>query len=200
MRHNFLTTIRRVAVLAGLALTAACGTDATAPSMLAPTDASSAVLGGKVESKAAKAAAKVEVKVLGRAVHLHKSITASKTIGALGGTIKMPQTGFSLVVPPGALTSPVKISVTAEAGSGIAYHFEPHGLKFNLPVLFHQDSRHAAPFQGLFLQGGYFADPSQLSIPDGTAIIDEIIQLNLSPLGVMVFPITHFSGYLVSCA
>ena len=64
---------------------------------------------------------------------------ASATVGPLGGTLSLPGAGLLVVVPPLALSSRQTITVTAVAGSNVAYEFAPHGLKFNLPLVVTQN-------------------------------------------------------------
>ena len=119
---------------------AACGaTDTTAPSVpasapkVAPDDAASAnllttLLGSPKTITPAH-----------RLTPLAKSITVSKNIGILGGTIAIPEAGLAIVVPPLAIPATKTISVTAMAGDKLAYEFAPHGLKFTLPLVMTQN-------------------------------------------------------------
>ncbi|MBQ5946806.1 N-acetylmuramoyl-L-alanine amidase [Massilia sp. ST3] len=70
--------------------------------------------------------------------------TASASIGPSGGTVGIPG-GASVTIPPGALTTPVTITVSELANHpstlppggkhvGKVYSFEPHGLVFQVPV------------------------------------------------------------------
>ena len=192
MRHNFLTTIRRVAVLAGLVFTAACSTDATAPAAPAQVDPA---LARRSPDRSLLAL----VKVLPRNHALNKTISSSATIGAAGGEIKLPQVGFSLVIPAGALSANTQITVTADSGSGVAYRFEPHGLEFNKTVWFTQELKHTKATPLTLMLGAYFKNPDQLNLTDLTALIDELFGVRRSG-GKLLFGIEHFSGYLVSCA
>lgn len=201
-----LNKLRRASVLAGLLFTAACSTDRTATASLepsAPNLAKNTRL-AKPTGDAALDSTGTQtlnvLKVLGRKTPLSESITASATIGPAGGTIRIPDLGFSLYVPMGALSKSTKISVTAMAGSGVAYHFEPHGLQFNYPVWFTQETKFTESTSGLLLQGAYFKDDKQVDNHSKKATVDEIYQVDLDPLGLILFGIKHFSGYLVSCA
>ncbi len=201
MRHNFLTTVRRVAILAGLMFTAACGTGTDLPTGLTP-DRPQLVKLDKAADKAATDAAEAArkaVKVLARSVDLATPVTASAVIGKDGGTIQIKETGFTLRIPAGALDAPTTISVTAQPGSNVAYEFAPHGLVFKTTVWFEQDGKHTKAKSGALLLGGYFADPSDV-LPDGTASVLEQFLLAPGKKGFITFGIKHFSGYLVSCA
>ena len=70
-----------------------------------------------------------------RTTPLKASVTASATIGALGGVLAIPSAGITVIVPPLAVLSPTKMSVTALAGSSVAYEFAPHGIKFTVPLV-----------------------------------------------------------------
>src|SRR5947209_8334288 len=72
---------------------------------------------------------------------LATDITAGATIGSAGGTITVPGTGLTLVVPRGAVSVPTAFLVTAKAGKLVAYDFEPHGTRFPVALQFQQDLR-----------------------------------------------------------
>ena len=127
--------------------------------------------------------------------------TASANIGPLGGVLNLSSTGLTLVVPPGAVTSTTAFRVTAVPGRVIAYHFEPSGTRFNVPLLFVQDVRKAihGNLKSVIIHGAYFANDSQLNPIDGSATIDELLNAALDPFtGYAVFPIWHFSGYMLA--
>jgi hypothetical protein len=129
---------------------------------------------------------------------LAKDLSASAYIGALGGNLAIPGAGITVIVPPLALTSTKLVTVTALAGSSVAYSFEPHGTKFLVPLVVTQDLRNTQAKQGglvnpLSLFVGYF--------PDNTNIVSvtELLNINLNLLNqTAVFTVTHFSGYIVA--
>src|SRR5438093_11373083 len=59
--------------------------------------------------------------------------SSTATIGVAGGSISAgPHT---LVIPPGALTAPTAITMTAPTGLGVnAVKFQPEGLRFTAPA------------------------------------------------------------------
>src|ERR1700759_4443451 len=159
-----------VALVAAVAVSvtlAACGaTDSTSPS--APASAP------KVAPDAS--AANLVTTLLGspktitpahRLTPLAKSITVSKNIGILGGTIAIPEAGLSIVVPPLAIPATKTISVTAMAGDKLAYEFAPHGLKFTLPLVMTQSLTKTDASGGLLgllnLRVGYFPDDKNVT-------------------------------------
>lgn len=140
----------------------------------------------------------VTVIPLQRTSALATNQTQSATIGILGGTISIPSAGLTLVVPALAVTSPVTITVTALAGSNVAYTFEPHGLRFLLPAIATQslvatDARFGGSVNPLSLFVGYF--PSLTNLTSITELLN--LQLNL-PLQTSTALFTHFSGYVWS--
>jgi hypothetical protein len=136
-----------------------------------------------------------------RDVPLATSQSASATIGIFGGQIRLPDVGFTLVVPAFAVTTPTTFTVTAVAGSEVAYEFEPHGSQFSVPLLATQVLEGTSVSQpGLsgVLYAGYFTDLSALDQLGGTALVDEVLRVSIDRLlGRATFPITHFSGYLL---
>ncbi len=152
--------------------------------------------------------APTKVKVVTRNTPLAAPISASATIGLLGGQIKLPGAGLKVVVPALALTRATTITVTAVAGNQVAYEFYPHGTKFLVPLIVTQDlaNTNAAGSGGLLnslLSGGifagYFSSVSDLNQPGGTALVSELlgVVLNLSSK-TATFTVFHFSGYLVA--
>lgn len=135
---------------------------------------------------------------LQRTKPLAKDLSASAYIGALGGKLAIPDAGITVVLPPLALPSTKLVTVTALAGSNVAYTFEPHGTTFLVPLVVTQDLSNTQAKSGglinpLSLFVGYF--------PDNTNILSvtELLDVNLNLLNqTMVFTVTHFSGYIVA--
>jgi len=142
--------------------------------------------------------APTSVTPLKRTTALDKPITSSAYIGPLGGTISIPDAGITVLVPALALSSRQLISVTALAGSDVAYEFAPHGLKFPVPLVVTQNLRNTEAASGglidpngLFV--GYFTDATR------TDLVSELLSVNVSlPLQTAVFTVRHFSGYIVA--
>jgi hypothetical protein len=131
---------------------------------------------------------------------LAKPITVVKTIGRKGGVLSIPAAGVTVIVPAGALNGDTKITMTARAGSLLAYDFEPHGVTFNVPLVFNQslNGTNAGLLSPLGLKLAYYSDPSLLG--KTTALVSELIQ-GLTSLLTRTFtaPIKHFSGYVIVC-
>jgi hypothetical protein len=132
---------------------------------------------------------------LKRTTPLASPVSASAYIGPLGGIINLPAAGLSVVVPALALPSRQLITVTALAGSDVAYEFEPHGLKFPVPLVATQALGSTQVGAGLIdiraLFVGYFTDAAKDNV------ISEVLSVGVSA-GAAVFPIWHFSGYIVA--
>jgi hypothetical protein len=190
-------TLRRLTALAfGVLALVSCGTDQpTAISRPEPSvsGAPSASLLGTLTSL-------LTVDGLQRTTPLAAPITVSQVIGADGGTLAIPQAGVTVVVPKGALAQPTTITMTARAGSLVAYDFAPHGITFAKPLAFSQQLRgtNATLLSAPFLQLGYYSDPSLLTKVGG--LVSELLGGTLNTLTwTFTAPIPHFSGYIVTC-
>jgi hypothetical protein len=90
------------------------------------------------------------------------------------------------------------MSVTALAGSSVAYEFEPHGIKFTVPLVATQSLKGTQAQTGglinpLSLFAGYFPDSKQITS------VSELLNLNVNVLGqTSVLTIWHFSGYIIA--
>jgi hypothetical protein len=131
---------------------------------------------------------------------LAQPITVRKTIGRLGGSLSIPEAGITVTVPYGALDRDTEITMTARAGYLLAYDFEPHGVTFNVPLVFRQSlsNTNVGLLSPLALKLGYYEDPSLLG--ETTALVSEVIG-GLTSILTRTFtaPIKHFSGYIIIC-
>lgn len=194
MRPHIIDRLRGACALAGWLVTAACSTDGiTAPAVQAnhPDLA--------VSSAAINTAVEQTVRVGKRLGTLQNATTARATIGAEGGRVRLPELGFELVVPPGAVSSATQFSVTALPGATLSYEFEPHGATFSVPLLFRQDGRFTAVGWGQRVGGAYFTHASKVDLTTKKAQVAEQIPGSWNGFWIE-FRIKHFSGYLVSCA
>jgi hypothetical protein len=135
-----------------------------------------------------------------RRTPLAAPVSWSFTVGAGGATSSNSTTGLTVSVPAGAVSAPVTITVTALAGSPIAYRFEPHGLQFARDVRLVQKTSHLnfGLLNSLFLQGAHFPGDEPV-YTNGLAAVTETVfaPLNLL-LGNVSFPIRHFSGWIIA--
>ena len=194
--------IRRIGVLA-LALTlAACSADqATAPTpMQAPAGDPSASLLGGLLGTVTGALNLTTNEAVQRTTPLAAPITVTREIGYNGGTLSIPEAGVTVMVPRGALTRTTTITMTARAGSLLAYDFSPTGTTFYKPLVFNQSLRgtNVNLLQVPFLRLGYYSDPGLLG--EVTAVVSDLLGgvVNLLDWSFTA-PIKHFSGYIVIC-
>jgi hypothetical protein len=200
------TSFRRIGVLAlALAITACSADNAAAPTALqAPSaEPSASLLGGLLGGVTGTLTGALQLKTADgvlRTKPLPASITVKKTIGRDGGTLSIPAAGVTVVVPKGALDRSTVITMTARAGSLIAYDFAPHGITFAKPLQFKQQLKgtNVTLLQVPFLQLSYYADPSLLG--KVTGLVSELVGGVFNILDwSFTAPIKHFSGYMVSC-
>lgn len=193
------TTTRQLSALLGvMAIGIGCGEQAD-PVSPAPGDAVPAS-----PAFANRAKGPETVAVLERLRPVHGNHGATMTIGPDGGEIVIPETGFRMLVPAGALATPTSISVHALRGTAVAYEFGPHGLEFLAPVRIVQDLRETTaarnPWVRRSLSAGYFENASMAFDPiNGSATITERMRARVTwDLEAVTFEIVHFSGYLVA--
>jgi hypothetical protein len=144
--------------------------------------------------------------VLAWTTPLAADVTVSATIGSAGGSLKIDAVGGKIDIPSGALSQATTITMTARAGSAVAYEFGPHGTTFAKPVKIQQDLRltvaHTDPtlLQGSY--GGYFDTALSAAFLDSTQTRVRVKETQIGYLesnGTQLkFYIDHFSGYLVS--
>lgn len=136
-----------------------------------------------------------------RATPLAQDVTWSFTAGPNGGFSSDASTGLTVSIPSGALPDDVTITVTALAGSNVAYRFEPHGLLFSRSAYLTQDltKTTANLLSGLTLSGAYFATDTLEISASGLALVTEVLSAVTNPLTLTAtFPIQHFSGYILA--
>jgi hypothetical protein len=188
------TALRFIGLATAILFGAACGETASTTSPTVPV-AGAAATRSLLSSP-------TTVQVVTRDVPLSDSISTSKVIGILGGSLNLSGTGLRIVVPPLALTASTRITVTAVPGNQVAYKFEPHGIHFLVPLVVTQDLSGTSAYHSGLLQPGivaaYFADDSDL-LSDGTALVSELLSTTLSLLNhSATFTVFHFSGYLIA--
>ena len=138
----------------------------------------------------------IPFQVLQRSRPLARDYTVSAVVGPAGGRLVIAEAGFSVTFPRDAVAGPTPITVTAPAGSNVAYLFQPHGLGLARAATVVQDVRNTqlGLLGGLTLQAGYFPDDRLLS---GT--VAQVLELRPAVLdllsGRMTYTINHFSGY-----
>jgi hypothetical protein len=190
------TSLRRLTAIAlGALALVSCGTDLpTALPQLQqspPQEASSDLLG---------LSSLLGMNGLQRTRALAAPITVSKAIGPAGGTLAIPEAGVTVTVPRGALAATTNITMTARAGTLVAYDFAPHGITFAKPLVFSQklSGTNATLLTAPFLRLGYYEDANLLTKTGG--LVTQLLGGAVNTLSwTFTSSIPHFSGYMVSC-
>ena len=190
-------------VLLALGAAYACHSDSTvAPSASPSRLSANAAQSGRRDVDLAT----VTVVALRRSFNLPADVSASAVIGPRGGEIDLWASGARIVFPPGALSSPARITMTAKAGWNVAYEFSPHGISFNAPVTVQQDLNWTsfASDNGGMVRAGYYQDSLSGALVGPSLTIARVSELRrvdldrpLNPC-IATFYIYHFSGYLMS--
>lgn len=183
-------TVHALFVLAGMAALAAACTDLSEPEGAQPSARRQVTLSD----------APIDVVMLQRATPLAAPVSASAWIDRSGGTISIPEAGFSIRFPGNALPTdePKLITVTALPGGNVAYEFQPEGLVFANDPTITQDLKVTEvahdPTLRRALEGVYFPDAGALG--SGTARVRETRPAVVDATGwKMRFTVHHFSGY-----
>ena len=119
------TFFRSFSVLLAAAVLSSC----TDSAFRSPTDPAEAAATTAAESALKGNSSNLELSALWWEKNLKGGTQVSKTIDASGGVISMPGTGLTIVFPQGAVSAPIKITVTADE-KYVAYKMEPSGTKF----------------------------------------------------------------------
>jgi hypothetical protein len=194
-RSTVARTAGLLAAAAAVVLASACSSDTISAPAKAPEYRSSQFsIGGVTKTL-------FPMQPLTRNDPLTSPIVRTFTITKGGGKLEIKETGLRVDVPAGAISkNSLTITVTALAGSAVAYDFQPHGTVFLKPLDFQQEldgtSWERLRYKGLAV-GGYFETVSQLSVLSGLALLDEVYPIMLDDKRAS-FDIRHFSGYLVS--
>jgi hypothetical protein len=128
--------------------------------------------------------------------------TATRVIGPAGGTFGIDK-GIKITVPKGAVSSNVTFSVTRLPGLIMAYDFQPHGIKFAVPLTIEQPTAgvNLLPLldPSVKVTGAYYSDASLLNQLLGTVSVSELEPTVVaSDKSSVTFTVQHFSGYVVA--
>ncbi|MFN2638028.1 MAG: hypothetical protein ABR585_13465 [Gemmatimonadaceae bacterium] len=195
-----------VALLTALALSSC--SDAGAPGLTAPIDAAVASSHGSSRDPVTTGTldpAALDLKVVWWKKHQRSFISVTRTIDASGGKISIPETGFEMSFPAGAVAGSIDITVTVDP-KYVAYKMEPAGTQFEQDVTVTQSLTNTtlqdAPLRSQ-LYAAYVADDNAklsgkiqvLEIEPSTTIFSLI-----SPLvpEKQVWTIRHFSRYMLA--
>ena len=134
----------------------------------------------------------------------HRNLpSVSQWIGPSGGTISIPETGFTMSFPAGAVQAPIQITVTADEDY-VSYKMAPAGTQFSRDVTITQllsATELNGEALGHELFAAYIADNVKLSgnVPVLYLLPSHTI---FSSSGLIpqahVWTITHFSRYMLA--
>ena len=114
----------------------------------------------------------------------------TKTIGALGGVLRAGP--HSLLIPPGAVLSPTKITMTAPTGLGVnAVKFQPEGLRFVAPAVLNMSYANCSLLGRLLPKRIAYTDDN-LNIISYLLSLDNLFSKNVNG------KVNHFSDYVVA--
>jgi len=108
----------------------------------------------------------------------------------LGGTISAgPHT---LVIPPGALSSPTAITMTAPTGLGVnAVKFQPEGLRFTAPAVLTMSYANCSLLGKILPKRIAYTD-------DNLNIISYLLSLDNLLSKYVTGKVNHFSDYVIA--
>lgn len=125
-----------------------------------------------------------------RLVHClrRESASASAVIGSSGGIVAIGNN--ALIVPPGALHTPVLITATVVEGDAAALRFAPHGLTFARPAGLVIDAA------GCDLPAG--TAPTIVYLDDTGHEIERLASFYSPSWKAVAAPVSHFSIYAIA--
>ena len=144
----------------------------------------------------------VSAVALSRGSVLAEPVTVSAVIGSEGGTIEMPQTGLTVVVPRGAVEEELTFTITTVPGDMLAYEFGPHGTEFRKPLRMTQRldlTGWASVGRPGRMEAGYFESAEDLDVEEGEIRVKSFLPVIVDPgMQTARFKVKHFSGYMLS--
>ena len=201
-----LRLFRSFGSLVGALLIASCA-DPALQSLTAPVDVAAAKGSGSgsITSSVTNTAGNLELHALWWSKKGKTEVKVSQVVGQSGGRITIPETGFTMDIPAGALASPLTITITAD-DKYVAYKMEPTGTQFQKDVTITQSLRNTT-VAGLPLRTSIFAayiadDNAKLSgkVPVLEIEPSKTIFSQTNPLipEAQVWIIRHFSRYMLA--
>ena len=197
---------KRISAVIGMAVVVAligtaCSDTPTAPSVQRGGSASSNLLGlGGAVGSPVGTVTSLLLPPVHRTTPLVADVTWSFVAGPGGAVSSNPDVGLTIVVPAGALFTTETITVTAPAGSPVAYKFAPH-LVFNGAVSLTQalSGTDVGLLGSTLLYGAHFATEDLQLSADGLATVTELVPASLNIFtNTATFKVKHFSGWILA--
>jgi hypothetical protein len=194
------TLARSFSVLLAAVVLSSC----TDSALRSPTEPANATVTTAAISALKGHGSNLELSALWWDKNLKGGTQVSKTIDASGGVIAMPSTGLTIVFPQGAVSAPIKITVTADE-KYVAYKMEPSGTKFLKDVTVTQ-SLGFTKLDGSLLRSPIFA---AYIADDHLKLSGKVPVLEIEPSTTVMSPrtgfpeaqvwvIRHFSRYMLA--
>lgn len=159
---------------------------------MAQTDAQGNLLGGLLGGVQSLLLAPLH-----RTTPLAQNVTWTFTVGPAGGTSSNSAVGLTIVVPPNAVSSTKTITVTALAGSPVAYGFSHMEFKKKIYLTQNLSGTSVGLLNSLFLKGGHFSGSTPTYV-GGLALLDEVVSgLVLPWTQTVTIGVNHFSGWIL---
>ena len=179
------------ALAAGLAVAACSDRGITPPAAIDRSGEQSSLLGGLLGG-----VGQLLFSPLHRTTALAQDVSWTFTAGPAGATSSNSTVGLTIVIPPNAMSTTQTITVTALAGTPVAYRFEPH-ITFNKKIWLTQNlsGTSAGLLSSLLMKGAHFPGSTPSYTSSGLALVDEIVS-GLALSGNFTFGVTHFSGWI----
>ena len=201
-----LRLFRSFGSLVGALLIASCA-DSALQSFTAPVNvaAEKGHNTGSVTGSVTDATANLELRALWWSKKGKTQVKVSQRVDRSGGRISIPETGFTMDVPAGALSSPLTITVTADE-KYVAYKMEPTGTQFKKDVTITQSLR-TTTIAGEPLRTSIFA---AYIADDNVKLSGKVPVLEIEPSTTIFSPtnarlpeaqvwiIRHFSRYMLA--
>jgi len=201
-----LRLFRSFGSLVGALLIASCA-DPALQSLTAPSNASAekAHSLGSVTSSVTDAAADLDLHALWWSNKGKTQVRVSQRVDQSGGRISISETGFTMDIPAGALSSALTITITAD-DKYVAYKMEPTGTQFKKDVTVRQSLRNTT-IAGSPLRTSIFA---AYIADDNVKLSGKVPVLEIEPSTTLFSPtnerlheaqvwtLRHFSRYMLA--
>lgn len=137
--------------------------------------------------------------------HVNQVRSVSATIDYDGGTLQIPGSDFTITFPRGALSQPTSITIISDGSGYVSYDMQPHGLRFNKPVLVTQSLRNTAVYGTPLALNSFCAYFAQ-DLLDLSGIL-QALEIETTTIfsnprtgqaEVQVWQLNHFSRYMLA--
>ena len=136
--------------------------------------------------------------------HTNQVRSVSASIGYDGGTLSIPGSDFTITFPRGALWNQTAITITSDGSGYVSYDMQPHGLRFNKPVIVTQRLKNTSVY-GTPLALNSFCAYFSTDLLDLSGIL-KALEVETTTIfsgsdgraEVQAWQINHFSRYMLA--